>query len=428
MSQRPALPDGLGYDGQGRLCLSRLVVSDIAAQLATPFYLYDLDIVRARVKKLRQALAPLEPRICYAVKANGSLSLLKLLAQENLGADIVSGGELARALAAGFAPANIIFAGVGKTDAEILASLKAGIGQFNVESEAELERIAHCANSLGVTAPVALRINPDVDAGTHSKITTGRATDKFGLAPEAALALVRQRQRWPQIRIEALAFHLGSQLLDARPYATASIRLRELVLAVRAEGLPLRAVDLGGGFGVAQAQAAPFDFATYVQAVSSQLKPLELEITVEPGRYLVAEAGLLVTRVIQTKETAARRFVIIDAGMNDLLRPALYSAEHPVFPLVLDAQEDWQPADLVGPICESSDLFNRALALPRLAQGDVLALGMAGAYGAVMRSSYNDRALAAEVVAEGDRWAIATPALGPEALLAREQLAPWLAH
>ena len=207
-------------------------------------YLYDLDIVRARVKKLRQALAPLEPRICYAVKANSSLSLLRLLAQENLGADIVSGGELARALAAGFAPANIIFAGVGKTDAEISASLKADIGQFNVESEAELERIAHCAQALGVTAPVALRINPDVDAGTHSKITTGRATDKFGLAPEAALALVRQRQRWPQIGIEALAFHLGSQLLDARPYATASIRLRELVLAVRAEGLPLRAVDL----------------------------------------------------------------------------------------------------------------------------------------------------------------------------------------
>jgi len=385
--------------------------------------------IRARLASLRAALdgAGLPAQIHYAVKANDHLAILRLVARAGAGADVVSGGELRRALLGGIPAAAIVFSGVGKAEWEMRLALEAGVGQLNVESAEELAMLSAIAASLGRTAPVALRINPDVDAGTHAKITTGRAEDKFGIAYDAAPGLYAHAAALPGIEPVGLALHIGSQILSTAPYCTAYARTAELVRSLRAAGQRVRMVDCGGGLGIAyRAEAAPLPEAL-AGAIAAAFRGMDLHLAVEPGRWLVGQAGLLLTQAILVKHTGRRRFVVLDAAMNDLLRPAMYDAWHGIVPVAAaDAVQPTSPADIVGPVCESGDTFARDRALPPLRPHARLAILDAGAYGSVMSSTYNARPLAAEVLVDGGRWSAIRARQPLEALWAGERIPDWL--
>lgn len=411
----------------GALCAEAVPIETIAEEVGTPFYLYSAAAITDRLRRFAAAFAAEAPLVCYAVKANSNQAILALLAGLGAGADVVSGGELRRALAAGIPAQRIVFSGVGKTRAELESALDVGIHQINVESLPELRLLAEIACARGTTAPVAIRVNPDIDAETHAKIATGKKENKFGIGLDEASAAYQLAGELPGIEPVGLALHIGSQVTDLGPYRRAFGRLAELVLELRAGGLGVRRLDLGGGIGIRYRKETPVDPAAYADLVREIFGPLDVELAFEPGRYLVGPAGLLVTRVIYLKEDASRRFVIVDAGMNDLIRPTLYDAWHEILPIRLPAPNAaFAAADVVGPICESGDIFALDRALPPLAADDLLAIAAAGAYGAVMSSTYNSRPLVPEVLVAGARMAVIRARPSEAALLALDTVPPWL--
>ncbi|MEM7026022.1 MAG: diaminopimelate decarboxylase [Pseudomonadota bacterium] len=411
----------------GILRAEAVPLDEIAQTVGTPAYVYSSHHMRGQLRRFQEAFSGQRMMVCYALKANSNLAVIKTLAEAGAGAEIVSGGELERALAVGVPPERIVFAGVAKSRDEMAAALDVGIAQFNVESIPELEALGAVASGRGQAAPVALRVNPDVAAGGHDKISTGRKQDKFGISHEEALESYRLAQRLPGIEVVGLHLHIGSQILSLTPFEAAYRRAIELVRELRAEGIDVRRIDLGGGLGVGYRGEQGLDLAAYAAMVRELSQGLDLELVFEPGRFLVAEGGVLLSRVLYIKRGAERPHVILDAGMNDLLRPALYEAYHPILPVVEPALDASRTAvDVVGPICESADVFARARALPPLQPHDLVAFTGAGAYGAVMASDYNSRPLAAEVLVEDRVYAVVRPRQEARARFANEALPPWL--
>ncbi|MFB0690333.1 diaminopimelate decarboxylase [Agrobacterium pusense] len=417
---------GFSYEN-GELFVEALSVSKIADAVPTPFYCYSASSIRNAYNLLRQKLASSRTSICFAVKANSNISVLRLLSELGSGMDIVSGGELERALAAGVEPSKIVFSGVGKTRAEISRALEVGIHQINVESPAELDAISDTARSLGRRAPIVFRVNPDVDARTHAKISTGKKGDKFGIAIDEIPGLYAKAVTSPELDVAGLAVHIGSQLLDLAPYRAAYERLASLTTKLRSHGHQVRRLDLGGGLGISYHFGAGPDLTEYAKIIEETFADLNCELTVEPGRWLVGPAGILVSEVLYVKNTGNMATAIVDAAMNDLMRPSLYGAVHPVLParnVNKDASSAYQ---LVGPVCETSDVFGTYDALPELRSGDRVAFGCAGAYGASMASTYNSRDLVAEVLIDGDHFRIIRRRQTIGDLLALEAATPWQA-
>jgi diaminopimelate decarboxylase len=411
----------------GQLHADRVPLAEIAAAVGTPAYVYAGAVMRERLRRFLAAFADRRVLVCYALKANSNLAVVRTLADAGAGADIVSGGELQRALAAGVPPQRIVFSGVGKSRDEMVLALDAGIAQFNVESVPELIALGEVAAARRLRAPVALRVNPDVGAETHDKISTGRRHDKFGVAYDQALEAYEMARRLAGIELVGLHLHIGSQILSLAPFEAAYRRAIELVQTLRAAGVTLRRLDLGGGFGVSYRAEPPLDLAAYAALVRTLTADLDVELIFEPGRYLVAEAGVLVSRVLYVKEGGERPCVVLDAGMNNLLRPALYDAYHPIVPVAEPpAAASYAAVDVVGPVCESTDVFARARDLPPLRAGESVAFMGAGAYGAVMASDYNSRPRAAEVMVEGTEFAVIKPRIEPAAGFADERLPAWL--
>ena len=412
------------------LLMEGVPLNAVADAGGTPTWVLSAGGIRGRLRALQAALAEaaLPARVHYAVKANDHLAVLRLVAQGGAGADVVSGGELRRALLGGIAADRIVFSGVGKAEWELRLALEAGVGQINVESAEELAMLSAVAHGMGRTARVALRINPDVDAGTHAKITTGRADNKFGIAYGSAAALYAHAAALPGIEPVGLALHIGSQILSMAPYRAAYARVAGLVRELRAAGLAVRLVDCGGGLGIGYRDEPAASPAAFAGAIRATLGGMDLELAVEPGRWLVGTAGLLLASAVLVKTTGARRFVVLDAAMNDLLRPAMYGAWHGIVPVsAADAAQAAAPCDIVGPVCESGDTFARGRALPPLGRNARLAILDAGAYGSVMSSTYNARPLAAEVLVDRDRWSVIRARQPLEALWAGETVPDWLA-
>ena len=385
-----------------RLTCSGADLSELAETYGTPLYVYSGDAIRERVEMLQTAFASVPNTLCYAVKANSSLAILKLLSEQGCGFDIVSGGELERIRrAAPAALGRVVFSGVGKQVWEIDAALSADILLFNVESEAELEILSQRATTAGKTAKVALRVNPDVFAETHPYISTGLREHKFGIAIETARDVYRRAAELPNLEPAGVSVHIGSQIRAVEPFHQSLLRVRGLVDELRADGLDIRYVDGGGGFGIEYGNEA-FDpaasVAAYAEAIRSALQGLNAHLLLEPGRFLVAQAGALLTRVLYTKQNGTKHFVITDAAMNDLIRPALYQAHHEILPVIADAARPTQTADIVGPVCETGDFFARDRTLPELRAGDLAVLLDAGAYGMSLASHYNTRVHPAEVL------------------------------
>ena len=388
----------------GVLCAGAVSLADIAEVVGTPTYVYSGDAIAERYQQLEQAFIGIPTQICYAVKANANLGVLRLMKALGAGFDIVSGGELQRAVAAGAVPESVIFSGVGKSVAEINLALKFGIGCFNVESAAELARLGEQAVLLGRRARVAVRVNPDVDAETHPYIATGLKRNKFGVNAAEALNLLLRAQRHPQLEARGVACHIGSQIGRVAPFLEALDRLLELVDALAAQGIRLEHIDIGGGFGVTYRDEAPFDPAQLAAMAKTRLAARPQTLVIEPGRFLTANAGVLLTRVEYLKpsqEAGQPHFAVVDAAMNDLLRPALYQAWHPLQRVQpAGAQAQTAAWDIVGPICESGDFLAQQRELA-LAPGDLLAIGAAGAYGMAQSSNYNSRGRPAEVLVQG---------------------------
>ncbi len=393
------------HDG---LMLEGVALKRIADVVGTPAWVYGAGTMRARLARLQGALAGQDAHVHYAVKANDHLAVLRLMAAGGAGADVVSEGELRRARAAGIAPADIVFSGVGKTAREITLAIAEDIAQINVESPAELEMISAIAAGMGRSMRVALRINPDVDAGTHAKITTGLADNKFGIAHGDALAVYARAADLPGVEPVGLALHIGSQILSIGPYRAAYARTADLVRALREAGQTVSRVDCGGGLGIGYRDDPEAPVEAYAGALRATFSNLGVALVVEPGRWLVGPAGVLLGEVVIAKGApATRRFVVLDAAMNDLVRPAMYDAWHGIVPLSpRDAAAPVEIADIVGPICETGDTFARDRALPHLAPGARVAILDAGAYGAVMSSTYNSRPLPPIVMVDGDQWAV----------------------
>jgi diaminopimelate decarboxylase len=411
----------------GELHAEDVAISRIAADVGTPLYVYSAAAFAERYRRFAQAFAAERARICYAVKANSNLAVLRLFASYGAGADVVSEGELRRALAAGIPPERIVFSGVGKTAPEMAMALAAGISQINVESVAELRLLSAVATELGRTAPVVLRINPDVDALTHAKIATGKKENKFGIDFADASAAYRLAASLPGIAPVGLAVHIGSQLVDLTPYRNAFERLAELVRSLRGAGFLVDRIDLGGGLGIRYRDERPPEPDAYAHLVRVAFANLGLALTLEPGRVLAGPAGILVARVLFFKEGTTRRFVIVDAAMNDLIRPALYDAWHDIVPIRRPSPNAALAlADVVGPICETGDTFAVNRNLPQLSQGDLIAFTAAGAYGAVMSSTYNSRLLVPEVLVAGDRFAVIRSRPSYDALLSLDTIPDWL--
>ena len=386
-------------DDQGRLCAGGMPLGDIAASHGSPLYVYSGDGIRDDYRRFAAAVAPVDGSVHFALKANSALGVIGLLARHGAGADIVSGGEMARALAAGIPAEKIVFSGVGKSAEEIGAALDAGIGQINAESPQEVEAISQIAAARGVQAPVALRVNVDVAPKTHAKISTGQRSTKFGVSTSQneAADLYRKMAADPHIRPAGLAVHIGSQILELDPFERAYSALLSFGTALRDEGLEVPVLDLGGGIGVDYKDGTPTDFTAYGELVSRLFADSGFRLGFEPGRSIVANNGVLLTRVIYVKDGDNKRFAIVDAAMNDLLRPTLYEAHHDIRPVGPEGAIEG-PADIVGPVCETGDYLGLDRMMPSLAAGDCLAVMSAGAYGAVMASSYNTRPPAGEVM------------------------------
>ena len=420
----------------GRLHAGGVALDSLAKEVGTPFFCYSADALEHGYTHFAAALSGLPATICYALKANSNQAVIATFAALGAGADVVSEGELRRALAAGVPPQRIVFAGVGKTAQELAAGLESGILQFNVESLSELRLLSEVAVARGTTAPVALRVNPDVDAGTHAKITTGRADSKFGIELKEARDFLLANRDIPGIRVESLAVHIGSQLTDVAPYRLAFEKLIALYRELRAAGLPLKRLDFGGGIGITYQHGPEGEDVgmtdarvnAYADMVRGLVRDLDAELIFEPGRLLVGNAGMLVSRVLYVKDNGPRRFVIIDAAMNDLLRPSLYDAWHEIVPLAEPLPgAPRQPVDVVGPVCESTDTFARQRPLPPLAEGDLLAFSSAGAYSFVMASTYNSRPLAPEILVRGDRHAVVRARMDYDTMIGQDRLPDWLA-
>lgn len=414
----------------GVLYAEDVPLPEIAAQVGTPFYCYSTATLVRHYRVFRQALAGLDVLICYAMKANSNQSVLRTFVQEGAGVDVVSEGELRRALAAGASPDTIVFAGVGKTAREIAFAIDTGIYCFNVESEPELELISAIATAKGRVAPIAIRVNPDVDAKTHAKITTGKAENKFGIPYARAREVYAAAAKLPGIRISGVDMHIGSQITDLAPFDKAYGLLAELVLDLRAAGHEIDHVDAGGGLGIPYKldDPPPPEPAAYGEVIRRRLGNLGARILFEPGRVFVGNAGILVTEVIYVKEGAAKNFVIVDAAMNDLIRPTLYEAHHDIR-TVAETKLDHprMVADVVGGVCETGDYLALDRVMPRVQSGDLLAVMTAGAYGAVQGGTYNTRPLPPEVLVNGSNWAVVRPRQTYEDLIGMDKLAPWLA-
>lgn len=412
----------------GQLCAEEVPLARIAAQVGTPFYCYSTATLERHFNVFRQALGNLDATICFAIKANSNVAVIGTLAALGAGADVVSEGELRRALAAGVPASRIVFSGVGKTRGELAFALQAGILQINVESEPELEELNRVAQSLGRRAVIALRVNPDVDANTHEKITTGRKENKFGIEWTRAHRVFRRALELPGIEVAGVAVHIGSQLTELQPFRDAFRRVRDLVLMLRANGVPVSRIDLGGGLGVPydERNEIPPPPAEYAAIIRDNLGDLGCSFVLEPGRVLVGNAGILVSRVVYVKDGATRTFVVCDAAMNDLMRPALYEAYHQILPVVEASPAlERHPVDVVGPICESGDTFAKQRPLPPLENGDLIAFATAGAYGASMSSTYNSRPLVPEVMVKGDSFAVVRRRPTYEDMLALESMPDW---
>ncbi len=414
----------------GRLHAEGVPLAEIAARVGTPFYCYSTATLVRHYGVFADALraAGLDATICFALKANSNVAVVRTLARLGAGADVVSEGEMRLALAAGVPAGRIVFSGGGKTRRELEFAVAQGIMQINVESEPELLALSEIAARRGVRMPIALRVNPDVDAGTHAKITTGRKENKFGIEWTRAHEVFRLARALPGIEVMAVACHIGSQLTEVAPFRAAFHRIRDLVAILRADGFDIRRLDLGGGLGVPyEDDEAPPSPAEYADAIATTLGDLGCRIVLEPGRLLVGNAGILVSQVIYVKEGATRTFVVVDAAMNDLMRPALYEAHHDIQPVTEPpAEAPVAPVDVVGPVCETGDTFARQRPLPPLAAGDLVVFRTAGAYGASMASTYNSRPLVPEVLVDGGRFAVVRARPTYEDMLALENLPDWL--
>ncbi len=401
---------------------------EIADAIGTPFYCYSTATLLRHYRVFRDALAGLDVLVCYAMKANSNQSVIATFIKEGAGVDVVSEGELRRALAAGAAPETIVFSGVGKTPREIAFALDTDILCFNVESEPELEAISEIATGKGMTAAIAIRINPDIDAKTHAKITTGKAENKFGIPYERARDVYARAAALPGIRVSGVDMHIGSQITDLAPFDEAYGRLADLVRDLRAAGHAIDHVDAGGGLGIPYRldDPPPPDPAAYAEIIRRRLGNLGARILFEPGRLFVGNAGILVTEVVYVKKGAAKTFVIVDAGMNDLIRPTLYEAWHDIRPVEESKSKQTIVADVVGGICETGDYLALDRRVAAVEAGDLVAVMTAGAYGAVQSSTYNSKPLAAEVLVNGDAWAVVRPRQGYEDLIGLDRVAPWL--
>lgn len=412
----------------GTLYAEDCAIEDIAARVGTPFYCYAHATLARHFAVFKDAV-PEGSLIAYAVKANSNLAVVSALGQLGAGADVVSLGELKRALAAGIPPERIVFSGVGKTRAELEAALDAGIYEINIESAPELELLAQIAAEKKTRATIAIRVNPDVDALTHAKISTGKSENKFGVPMSDVPALAERAREWPQIDLAGLAVHIGSQITDLSPLEDAFTRIRALANSLRAAGHSIRRIDLGGGLGVpyVTGNQPPPDPAAYGAMVRRIFAGLDVQMIFEPGRLIVANAGILVARVIRVKRGSTRDFVILDAAMNDLIRPALYDAHHDVVPVrEPERNAPWARADVVGPVCETGDTLASGRDLPPLSEGDLVAILSAGAYGAAQASEYNTRPLVPEVMVKGTDYAIVRDRPRYEDILARDHIPAFL--
>ena len=408
------------------LLMEGVPLNAIADAVGSPTWVLSANCIRGRLRQLQDAMANLPLHIHYAVKANDHLAVLRLVAQAGAGADVVSGGEMQRALRAGIPAAHIVFSGVGKSVPELRHALQSGIGQINAESAEELAMISAAAAGMAATARVALRINPDVDAGTHAKITTGRADNKFGVAYADAAALYAHAATLPGVQPVGIALHIGSQIMSMTPYRAAYARTADLVRALRAAGQTVDIVDCGGGLGIPYRNDPAATPAAFAGAIRAAFGGLDVRLAIEPGRWLVGPAGVLLSSVILSKTTSGRRFVVLDAAMNDLVRPAMYDAWHGIVPVSAAAAATApMPADIVGPVCESGDTFARNRLLPPLPPNARLAILDAGAYASVMSSTYNSRPLAAAVMVDGHRWSVIRARQPIEALWEGESTPDW---
>ncbi|WP_439485054.1 diaminopimelate decarboxylase [Blastomonas fulva] len=410
----------------GQLHAEQVPLARIADEVGTPVYVYSRATLERHADVFREGLAGVPRKhLAFAVKSNPNLAVLKVLAQRGYGADVVSGGELDRALAAGIAPADIVFSGVGKTADEIRHALATGIGQFNIESEEEGEMLAAVADSMGLHAAAVLRINPDVDAGTHAKISTGKADNKFGVGLHVGPGIYERLSQLPGIGLRGVAVHIGSQLLSLDPLEAAFGKIGQLVADLRGAGHAITHVDLGGGLGVPyQAGSNPPSPADYGALVARVTRDWDATIQFEPGRVIAGNAGVLLTRVIRVKPGIQHPFVVVDAAMNDLARPALYDAWHDFEAVVPDGTR--MMANIVGPVCESGDTFAMGRDIDTVAAGDLAVFRTAGAYGATMASSYNSRGIVAEVLVDGDRFAVVANRITPAEIMAAERVPDWL--
>lgn len=411
----------------GVLHAEDVTVEAIAQAVGTPVYIYSRATLTRHARVFRDALGVLPSvHIAFAVKSNPNLSVLKLLAKEGYGADVVSGGEMDRALAAGIPAEGIVFSGVGKTAAELVRAIEAGIGQFNLESEEEGVELAALAAARGLTARAALRVNPDVDAGTHGKISTGKAENKFGVPYDRAGGIYARLAALPGLEMRGLAVHIGSQLASLDPLEAAFVRMGELMRAIRAGGHMVSHMDLGGGIGVPYKAGEHYPSPeAYAAMVARVTHGWDVTLMFEPGRVIAGNSGVLVTQVIRVKPGVACPFVVVDAAMNDLARPALYDAWHDF--VAVKPTGERMIANIVGPICESSDTFAMHRDIDAVKAGDLAVFRTAGAYGATMANTYNSRALVPEVMVDGTRWAVVADRIDPAAILAAERVPDWLA-
>ena len=413
----------------GALHAEDVPVAEIAAAVGTPFYVYSTATLLRHYRLFDEALEGIEHLVCYAMKAASNQAILKTLAQAGAGMDVVSIGEYLRAKAAGVPGEKIVFSGVGKTEEEIRAVLLGGIRQFNVESEPEMEAISAVARELGTVAPITIRVNPDVDARTHAKIATGKSENKFGIPISRAREVYARAAALPGLEVIGIDVHIGSQLTELEPFELAYKKVADLTETLREDGHDIRRLDLGGGLGIpyTRSNEAPPLPTDYGALIKRTLGHLGCEIEIEPGRLIAGNAGLLVSKVIYMKEGEGRDFLIVDAAMNDLIRPAMYDAHHDIDPVIEPAPGlEEHPYDIVGPVCETGDTFARQRLLPPLAAGDLVAFRGAGAYGAVMSSEYNTRPLVPEVMVHGDQFAVIRRRPTFDEIINRDTIPEWL--
>ena len=413
----------------GQLHAEDVPLTDIAAAVGTPLYVYSAATLTRHYRLFTEALSPLPHMVCFSVKSNGNIAVLKTLAAEGAGMDVVSQGEYLRARAAGVPGDRIVFSGVGKTKGEMRLTLEGGIRQFNVESEPELRALSEVAASMGLRAPITIRVNPDVDAKTHEKIATGKKENKFGIPISRARQVYAEAARLPGIEIVGIDVHIGSQLTDLDPFEQAYAKVADLTRVLRADGHDIRRLDLGGGLGIPYERSnlpppLPSDYGALIKRTVGDLG---CEVQIEPGRLISGNAGILVASVIYVKQGEERDFLILDAAMNDLIRPAMYGAHHDIVPVVEPAPgTEPHLYDVVGPVCETGDTFARARAMPSVAAGELVAFRSAGAYGAVMASEYNARPLIPEVLVKADHFAVIRRRPSFDEMLGRDTLPEWL--